>query len=94
MQTIPTKSQCSESQTFTRRPEPADDAIVLWRLHGARYELVCTTITTSFGYALHLALDGEPILLELQRTVDRLSEKAARLESWLLEQGWTPTNTD
>jgi hypothetical protein len=86
-----------------RRPHISCDALlnathnesfVLWRLHGARHELVCTTIITSFGYALHLALAGEPILLELQRTVEDLTNKATRLESWLLDQGWTPTQHD
>jgi hypothetical protein len=61
-----------------------DEHIVLWRLRGAEHELVCSTIITSFGFALHLALAGEPILLELQRTIDRVTDKAARLEAWLL----------
>jgi hypothetical protein len=73
---------------------PPDEQIVLWRLRGAEHELVCSTIITSFGFALHLALAGEPILLELQRTVDRVTAKAARLEAWLLDQGWTAIATD
>lgn len=43
---------------------------------------------TAFGYTLGLELAGEPILLELQKNVDVLVDKAARLEAWLLSQGW------
>ena len=94
MQTRPRPSLSTNSNTTRVQPIADDHTIVLWRLRGATHELVCTTIITSFGFALHLTLAGEPILLELQPNVDRLTEKASRLESWLLEQGWTRTNTD
>lgn len=72
----------------------ADEHIVLWRLQGAHHELVCATLITSFGFALHLTLAGEPILLELQRTLEHVTSKAARLEAWLLTQGWTASPHD
>lgn len=62
--------------------------IVLWRLRGSVDELACAVRSTSFGYTLGLELAGEPILLELQSSVDVLVDKAARLETWLLTQGW------
>jgi hypothetical protein len=67
---------------------PRGERVVLWRLHGALDDLECMAISTSYGYALSLELAGEPILLELQRTVADLTDKAGRLESWLLTQGW------
>ena len=67
---------------------PSRERIVLWRLHGAIDDLECAAIATSFGYALSLELAGEPILLELQRTLEHLTHKASRLETWLLTQGW------
>ena len=60
----------------------------LWRLHGATDDLVCAAIVTSYGYALSLELGGEPILLELQRSLELLTSKASRLETGLLTQGW------
>jgi hypothetical protein len=78
--------------TTSRRP--SHERLILWRLHGSEHELLCTAITTSFGYALSLELAGEPILLELQRTADRLATKATRLEAWLLTQGWQRIRLD
>ncbi len=68
------------------------DRVVLWHLRGALDDLACVVSPTSYGYTLSLELAGEPILLELQPSVDRLTDKAARLEQWLLTQGWTPAN--
>lgn len=65
-----------------------DDRLVLWRLQGAIDELACAVNPTAFGYTLGLELAGEPILVELQANVDVLVDKAARLEAWLLSQGW------
>jgi hypothetical protein len=45
-------------------------------------------VETSYGYALSLELGGEPILLELQRSLETLAAKAGRLERWLLTRGW------
>ena len=45
-------------------------------------------VVTSYGYALCLELGGEPILLELQRSLELLTTKASRLETRLLAQGW------
>lgn len=67
---------------------------MLWHLHGAITDLVCAAVVTSFGYALYLELGGEPILFELQRTLEKLIEKADRLERWLLSQGWELLTTD
>jgi hypothetical protein len=67
-----------------------NDRLVLWRLRGSIEELACAVKPTTFGYTLALELGGEPILLELQANVDVLVGKAARLEAWLLSQGWQP----
>lgn len=77
---LPRHADVRNSVTPTRVP--------LWRLHGATDELVCAAVVTSFGYALCLELGGEPILLELQRSLELLTTKASRLEAGLLEQGW------
>jgi hypothetical protein len=76
-------------------PPPADarnvvtpHRVPLWRLHGATNDLVCAAVVTSYGYALCLELGGEPILLELQRSLESLTSKANRLETGLLAQGW------
>ena len=61
--------------------------MVLWRLHGSEDDLVCAAVVMSYGYALCLELAGEPILLELQRSLELLASKANRLEAWLLTQG-------
>jgi hypothetical protein len=62
--------------------------VPLWRLHGATDDLECAAVVTSYGYALCLELGGEPILLELQRSLELLTTKASRLEAGLLAQGW------
>jgi hypothetical protein len=62
--------------------------VPLWRLHGATNDLVCAAIVTSYGYALSLELGGEPLLLELQRSLELLTSKASRLETGSLTQGW------
>jgi hypothetical protein len=62
--------------------------VLLWRLHGATNDLACVAVETSYGYALSLELGGEPILLELQRSLETLAAKAGRLERWLLTHGW------
>jgi hypothetical protein len=67
---------------------PQRDHLVLWRLLGSADDLTCVVRTTTFGYTLGLELAGEPILLELQKSVDVLVDKASRLEAWLLTQGW------
>ena len=67
--------------------------VPLWRLHGASDDLVCAAVVTSYGYALCLELGGEPILLELQRSLELLTSKASRLETRLLAQGWEITGT-
>lgn len=64
------------------------ERIVLWRLRGSLDELACAVRCTSYGYTLCLELAGEPILLELQANEEVLADKAARLETWLLTQGW------
>ena len=62
--------------------------VLLWRLHGATNDLACAAVETSYGYAFCLELDGEPILLELQRSLEALTLKASRLEASLLARGW------
>ena len=62
--------------------------IPLWRLRGALEELACVVRPTSWGYALGLELGGDLILLELQPNLETLADKAARLEAWLITQGW------
>jgi hypothetical protein len=69
-------------------PLIAPQRIVLWRLRGSIEELTCAVRSTSYGYTLSLELAGEPILLELQSSVEVLVDKAARLETWLITQGW------
>jgi hypothetical protein len=67
-----------------------NDRLVLWRMRGSIEELSCAARPTTFGYTLGLELGGEPILLELQSSVEVLVDKAAKLEAWLLTQGWQP----
>lgn len=62
--------------------------VLLWRLHGATNDLACAAVETSYGYAFCLELDREPILLELQRSLEALTFKASRLEASLLARGW------
>ena len=62
--------------------------VLLWRLHGATNELACAAVETSYGYAFCLELGGEPILLELQRSLEALTTKASRLEESLMARGW------
>lgn len=64
------------------------DGLILWRMYGATDELACVVRSTTFGYTLGLELAGQPILLELQSSVEVLVDKAARLEAWLQTQGW------
>ena len=82
---------------FTSTPPPPAAAVrnavtphrvLLWRLHGATNDLACAAVETSYGYALCLELGGEPILLELQRSLELLTAKASRLEGSLLARGW------
>jgi hypothetical protein len=68
--------------------------IVLWHLRGSLDDLACVASPTSYGYTLGLELAGESILVELQPSVERLADKAARLEQWLLGEGWTPVTED
>jgi hypothetical protein len=70
------------------------ERLVLWHLRGALDDLACVVSPTSYGYTLGLELAGESILVELQPSVDRLTDKAARIEQWLLTQGWTPAGSD
>lgn len=64
------------------------ERLILWRMYGATDELACVVSSTTFGYTLGLELAGQPILLELQSSVETLVDKASRLEAWLLTQGW------
>jgi hypothetical protein len=64
------------------------DRLILWRMRGAADELTCVVGTTAYGYTLGLELAGQPILLELQASLNPLVDKASRLEAWLLTQGW------
>jgi hypothetical protein len=82
---------------ITSNPQPPPAAarksvrphrVLLWRLHGATNDLACVAVETSFGYALCLELEGEPVLLELQRSLELLIAKATRLEVSLLARGW------
>jgi hypothetical protein len=66
----------------------APHRVLLWRLHGATNDLSCVAVETSYGYALCLELGGEPVLLELQRSLELLIAKASRLEASLLARGW------
>lgn len=70
------------------------ERLVLWHLRGSLDDLACVVSPTSYGFTLGLELAGESILVELQPSVERLADKAARLEQWLLTQGWTPTRAD
>ena len=47
--------------------------VLLWRLHGATNVLACAAVETSYGYAFCLELGGEPILLELQESLEALT---------------------
>jgi hypothetical protein len=79
------------SQVNGHRPRHArttSERIVLWQMHGSFDELTCVVRSTSYGYTLGLELAGELILLELQSSLEVLVDKAARLETWLLTQGW------
>jgi hypothetical protein len=79
------------SQMNGHRPlhaQATSERIVLWQLRGSLDELTCVVRSTSYGYTLGLELAGEPILLELQSSLEVLVDKAARLETWLLTQGW------
>ena len=62
--------------------------VLLWRLHGATNDLTCAAVETSYGYALCLELGDEPVLLELQHSLELLIAKASRLEASVLARGW------
>lgn len=68
--------------------------LVLWQLRGAIDDLVCVVSPTAYGYTLGLELAGDPILVELQPSVERLVDKASRVERWLLTQGWQPVSCE
>lgn len=70
------------------------ERLVLWHLRGSLDDLACVVSPTSYGYTLGLELAGESILVELQPSVERLTDKAARLEQWLMTQGWTPRSDE
>ena len=78
----------------TARNSSRQERVTLWRLHRAADDLECVAVVTSCGYALSLELAGEPILLELQRSIEQLVCKANRLEAWLLTQGWQVASAD
>jgi hypothetical protein len=80
---LPTESQSAPRQR-----------VVLWHLRGSLDDLACVVSSTTFGFTLGLELAGESILVELQPDVERLTDKAARLEQWLLTQGWVPATDD
>jgi len=89
MQTVLSDFTSSPASSVVEEPNPRPrERVPLWRLHGATDDLVCAAIVTSYGYALSLELGGEPILLELQRSLELLTSKASRLETGLLTQGW------
>lgn len=71
-----------------RHAPATSERIVLWQMRGSLDELTCVVRSTSYGYTLGLELAGELILLELQSSLEVLVDKAARLETWLLTQGW------
>ncbi|MGH9160890.1 MAG: hypothetical protein ACRD2X_13020 [Vicinamibacteraceae bacterium] len=71
-------------------PPRLRERLVLWQMRGAIDDLVCVVSPTTYGYTLGLELAGHPILVELQPTVERLVDKASRVERWLLTQGWEP----
>jgi hypothetical protein len=90
-----TPTTSSETECYMKRGHAStlvtiNDRLVLWRMRGSIEELSCAARPTTFGYTLGLELGGEPILLELQSSVEVLVDKAAKLEAWLLTQGWQP----
>lgn len=74
----------------SREPRHAaqQDRVVLWRLRRPPADMVCTTVFTSYGYALALELSGELIRFEIESDLELLVQKADRLEAWLIAQGW------
>lgn len=76
------------------QPSTNSDSLPLWRMFGGLGELVCAVRITTLGYALTLELTGEPILLEVEGTLEDLVAKAGRLERWLLTQGWLALSDD
>lgn len=84
-----THSSRYKPEWFSSPPgDSSRDRLILWRMYGATNDLTCVVRSTTFGYTLGLELAGQPILLELQSSVEALVDKAARLEAWLLTQGW------
>jgi len=79
------------SRSRARRDRDADNSepLPLWELRRGDHELLCATVFTRFGCALALALSGELIAFELEPTVERLVDRAERLETGLLAHGWT-----
>jgi hypothetical protein len=73
-----------------KTPRIAPHPIELWRLHGAKLEVRCLAMETSFGYAFGLELDTELLLKFLQPNLECLIAYADRFEAALLEQGWQP----
>jgi hypothetical protein len=78
----------------TSRGQGTPDSFTVWRLFGTLGELLCSVRVTSYGYALVLELTGEPILLEVEGSLEELVTKAVRLERWLLTQGWIALSDD
>jgi hypothetical protein len=76
------------------QPRADSDSIALWHLYGTLGELLCAVRFTAYGCALTLELTGEPILLQLEEDVETLVKKAARLECWLMTQGWLALSDD
>lgn len=70
------------------------ESLTLWRLLGRLGELVCAVRFTTYGYAFTLALGDEPILLQLETSLEELVDKAAGLECALLRQGWIALSDD
>lgn len=77
-----------EPRTAALRNSVTPNRVLLWRLHGATNDLSCAAVETTFGYALCLELGDEPVLLELQESLELLIAKATRLEASLLARGW------
>lgn len=68
--------------------------VTLWRRHGVSADLMCIAVETPYSDRLLLEADGEPILLELQCSSERLAAKGSRLAAWLSTQGWEVIRAD
>jgi hypothetical protein len=82
------------SHRDSSQPRADSDSVALWRVYGTLGELMCAVRFTTYGCALTLELTGEPILLQLEGDVETLVTKAARLERWLMTQGWLALGDD